>query len=345
MDKRQALLETLKRDSQDSAPVERRTFGRLWLLAIALSASVPVLAYIHYGDDNKTPAAPAHEARNAASADATEASQAERAAVAPRSAAVLEASGYVVAQRKATVSTKMFGLITDVRVEEGNYIEAGDIIATLDDRQATVDLDLLKAEAEALALSIKSAEYELVAAKDELTREQSLANKGYSNDARIAALENRVNSVTNNIALAQTQHRAALLRVKRQQRALEDFVVRAPFSGVVTEQAAQLGEIISPSTAGGGFTRTGLCTIVDMDSLEIVVDVNEAFIDRIYKDQQVVGELYAYPGWQFEGRVMRIIPTADRAKATIKVRIKIAQQDEKILPQMGVKVVFNGAQG
>jgi HlyD family secretion protein len=180
---------------------------------------------------------------------------------------------------------------------------------------------------------------------DELTRERSLDVKGYSNAARIAMLETRVKSLVNNIALAQTQHRASLLRVKRQRRALEDYVVRAPFAGVVTEQAAQLGEIISPSTAGGGFTRTGLCTIVDMDSLEIVVDVNESFIDRIRKDQRVVGELYAYPGWQFEGRVIRIIPTADRAKATIKVRIKIARQDDKILPQMGVKVVFQSAHG
>src|SRR5213078_5124684 len=116
--------------------------------------------------------------------------------------------------------------------------------------------------------------------------------------------------------------------------------IRAPFDGVATSKNAQPGEIVSPVSAGGGFTRTGIGTIVDMSSLEIEVDVNEAFIQRVRRDQPVMAALQAYPEWKIPAHVITTVPAADRQKATVKVRIAFNQRDQRILPDMGVKVSF-----
>ena len=116
--------------------------------------------------------------------------------------------------------------------------------------------------------------------------------------------------------------------------------MRAPFAGVVTVKAAQEGETVSPVSAGGGFTRTGIGTIVDMSSLEVEVDVNESFINRVTAGQRVDVRLNAYPDWQIGARVIAIVPTADRAKAAVRVRIGFDAIDERVLPQMGVRVSF-----
>lgn len=246
---------------------------------------------------------------------------------------VLEASGYIVARRNATVSAKNFGLITSTQVEEGGFIKQGDVIATLDDSQAKIDLELLQSQSRSLKLAIKTNELELAQANSDLERELKLSSQGFSSGAIKSKMLTRSKSLQNQIDVEKLQYETSLLQIRKQQALLDDFVIRAPFSGIVTEKNAQLGEIISPSTAGGGFTRTGLCTIVDMSSLEIVVDVNESFIKRIEKNQDVIGELYAYPGWEFSGKVARIIPSADKAKATIRVHITIVNADEKILPR------------
>lgn len=337
MDRKELLLRELKLDRSVS-PAREKSLKLTFLLAGAL-LSLPVLAYISYQRDEvevvETPQVRLEAALAAADA----------APAAPTASALLEASGFVVASRVATVSAKNFGLITGIPVEEGNVVKAGDVIATLDDRAARIDLELLQSQAESLRLAITSTGLELEQARSDLAREATLVEKGFSSEAVRSKLATRARTLANELAVAQSQYQTALVQIRKQENLLEDFVIRAPFSGIVTEKNAQPGEIISPSTAGGGFTRTGLCTIVDMDSLEIVVDVNESFIERIQKNQRITGELYAYPGWEFSGMVVRIIPTADRAKATIRVRIRIAETDARILPEMGVKVRFQGPTG
>jgi Multidrug resistance efflux pump len=345
----------LKELSMERAVPATRSKRVVWpVFAAGLLVSLPVVAYYQYsniGDTSKSVALDSKSLVLDAAPELKDTYTLEaRSVSAPKSStdtsrelnarAALEASGYIVARRMATVSAKNFGLITSINVEEGTYIKKGEVIATLDDAQARVDLELLQSQSKSLLLAVHTKELELEQALNVLAREEQLHSSGYSNDANYSRLGTQVKSLQNQIEVAQSQYETSIVQVKKQQTLLNDYVITAPFSGVVTEKNAQLGEIISPSTAGGGYTRTGLCTIVDMDSLEIVVDVNESFIERISKNQKIVGELYAYPGWKFSGQVVRIIPTADRAKATIRVRIKIADVDSKILPEMGVKVSF-----
>jgi HlyD family secretion protein len=331
MDKKEMLLRELKMERPEF-PLPKKSLNLSFVLIGAL-LSLPVLAYISYQKHDLEPEAPL----DAALAVVEQARAPREASMAE---VLLEASGFVVASRVATVSAKNFGLITEIPVEEGNFVSRGEVIARLDDRAARIDLELMQSQAESLRLAIISIGLELDQAQGDLAREVALSDKGFSSEAVRSKLATRARTLTNELAIAQSQYQTSLVQIRKQENLLEDFVIRAPFSGIVTEKNAQPGEIISPSTAGGGFTRTGLCTIVDMDSLEIVVDVNESFIQRIQKNQRVTGELYAYPGWEFSGVVVRIIPTADRAKATIRVRIKIAETDVRILPEMGVKVRF-----
>ena len=225
---------------------------------------------------------------------------------------ILDASGYVVARRRATVSSKMTGKVMEVFIEEGMYVEKGQLLAQLDDSTLVADLNYSLSQLNE-AKRVYNRTKEL--AKDQLASQASL-------DAAEAALEGF----------------DALADVRKQM--VADMKILAPFSGVVVYKAAQPGEMISPVSAGGGFTKTGICTIVDMDSLEVEVDVNEAFINRVIAGQPAVANLNAYPKWDIPAKVIAIIPTADRNKATVKVRIALLEKDERVLPDMGARVSF-----
>lgn len=253
---------------------------------------------------------------------------------------ILNASGYISARRIATVSAEIMGLITSVKVEEGMNVKTGQILATLDHSVASVNLKLATARTDVLESRIKSTEIDLQEASRVLTRIKELDKASYSSQAQITRAQTDVDKFRSELVSAQADIRVARLQVEQQQEILDNHTIRAPFSGVVTVKNAQTGEIVSPSSAGGGFTRTGICTIVDMTSLEIEVDVNEAFIGRVFDGQLVKANLDAYPDWDIPASVIAIIPTADRAKATVRVRIKIEQKDIRILPDMGVKVAF-----
>ena len=225
---------------------------------------------------------------------------------------ILDASGYVVARRRATVSSKMTGKVMKVFIEEGMYVEEGQLLAQLDDSTMIADLNYSQSQLnEAKRVFNRTKEL----AKEELASQASL-------DAARAALEGL----------------DALNEVRKQ--VVQDMKILAPFSGVVVYKAAQPGEMISPVSAGGGFTNTGICTIVDMDSLEVEVDVNESFINRVKPGQPVITNLNAYPKWDIPSEVIAIIPTADRNKATVKVRIALLEKDERVLPDMGSRVSF-----
>jgi HlyD family secretion protein len=250
---------------------------------------------------------------------------------------ILNSSGYITARRMATVSAEIMGLITEVRVEEGMAVEQGQVLATLDATLAQISFELAQAKLEVLSAHISSIQANLTEAQESYQR---VLNNGFSSAAEISRALAQMRSLAANLQSAQADLKVAKIEVHFQQERVDDHIIRAPFSGVVTVKAAQPGEIVAPSSAGGGFTRTGICTIVDMDSLEIEVDVNESFIGRVYAGQLVEAQLDAYPNWSIPASVIAIIPTADRAKATVQVRIKIEQLDPKILPDMGVKVAF-----
>jgi RND family efflux transporter MFP subunit len=255
-------------------------------------------------------------------------------------AAVLNASGYVTARRRATVSSKITGKVIEVNVEEGMAVREGQVLARLDDSSIRAALALAEAQASATRQAVREGEVRLVEAKLTLNRTTQLFERKLVTEAEVDRAKAEVDSIEARIAAAREQILVAERQVELSRTNLEDTVIRAPFTGVAISKNAQPGEMISPVSAGGGFTRTGICTIVDMKSLEIEVDVNESYIGRVTSGQGVTAVLDAYPTWQIPARVITAVPTADRQKATVLVRIAFAGLDPRILPDMGVKVTF-----
>ncbi len=255
-------------------------------------------------------------------------------------ASVLNASGYVTARRRATVSSKVTGKVIEVNVEEGMQVRQGQVLARLDDSTVRASLALSRAQLEASRRAIPETEVRLDEARINLRRQEQLRKDGLNTPANIDQAEAEVNSLIARLSSLREQVNVAESQVALQQTALDDMVIRAPFSGVAISKDAQAGEMVSPVSAGGGFTRTGICTIVDMRSLEIEVDVNESYINRVTPGQPVSATLDAYPDWQIPGKVITPVPTADRQKATVLVRIAFDQLDPRILPDMGIKVTF-----
>lgn len=313
-DQKSLLLDTLRIDRRDlprSQWLQRTVYGLILLLIAASAASAwwllqerakPVrVAVAHALLENPGPAS---------------------------GVALLDATGYVVARRQATVGPKIAGKLRDVLVEEGMRVEAGQIIAHLDDSNALATLNQAKAtfdQAETVASDARP-----VFERSRAQIEKGLISHETHDNARLT-----FDQAQTAVAVAR-----AALAVARQ--SADDTVVTAPFSGVVTAKAAQAGEIISPLSAGAGFTRTGIATIVDMDSLEVDVDVSENFINRVRSDQHCEITLNAYPDWQIPGHVIAVVPQADRTKATVPVRISIDQRDPRVLPEMGARVAFLG---
>jgi len=258
----------------------------------------------------------------------------------PDTEKILNASGYITARRIATVSAKVMGLIIEVNVEEGMSVKSGQILAQLDSKEATVDLNYALAQQVVVETRIGRIMANLAEAKRVLKRSKELNSSNFSSKAVLSRAQADMESLEADLLTAKADIKVAELEVTRQQERLRNYTIRAPFDGMVTVKNAQPGEIVSPSSAGGGFTRTGICTIVDMTSLEIEVDVNEAFIGRVFEGQKVEANLDAYPDWTIPASVIAVIPTADRAKATVRVRIRIDVSDPRILPDMGVKVAF-----
>ena len=256
-------------------------------------------------------------------------------------ASVLDASGYVVARRQATVSAKITGLLTEVGIEEGMTVADGQVLARLDDANARRALELAEARLVAARRQLEEIEVRLREAGLDLGRIRDLVGAGVASRAALDTAAAERDSQAARLAAARADVEVAEREVDLRGQDLEDTLIRAPFDGVAVSKDAQPGEIVSPMSAGGGFTRTGIGTIVDMSSLEIEVDVNEAFIQRVRPEQPVVATLQAYPEWQIPARVITTVPAADRQKATVKVRIAFEELgDPRILPDMGVKVSF-----
>ncbi|MGO9324293.1 MAG: efflux RND transporter periplasmic adaptor subunit [Terracidiphilus sp.] len=256
--------------------------------------------------------------------------------------ALLNASGYVTPQRRATVAAKITGRVTGVFFTEGMYVHTGFVLATLDDSDAQRTLASAKADRNATQASILDLQVQLKNAQIELHRAQDLRAAGIQTQEALDNATMAVNSLKAKIDYTQAQVLSADARIKEAQQAVDNCIITAPFDGIIVSKDAQVGEMVSPISAGGGFTRTGIATIVDMASNEIEVDVNENYIARVKSGQEVTAVLDAYPDWKIPCRVRTIIPTADRQKATVEVRIAFDKLDPRILPDMGVKVTFLG---
>jgi RND family efflux transporter MFP subunit len=259
----------------------------------------------------------------------------------PGQTAVLDATGYVTARRQATVSSKITGRVEEVLIEEGQHVKEGEVLARLDATDAKAQMDLARAQLDVARAQLSDLRLLLDQAERDAIRQQDLVKQNLVSQQAADDANTLVASRRSRLAAQEQQVKVAKRNVEVAQVGLDNTVIRAPFSGVITVKAAQPGEIVSPISAGGGFTRTGIGTIVDMDSLEIEVEVNESYIGRVQAGQPVESTLNAYPDWKIPGKVIAIIPAADRSKATVKVRISIEhKRDSRIVPDMGVRVAF-----
>lgn len=255
-------------------------------------------------------------------------------------ASMLDASGYIVARRQATVASKTIGRVVEVAIEEGQRVEKDQIIARLDDSNLRAGFEQARAQLSQAEANLRMSQVAFEDAKPIFKRNEQQMKAGVISAQTFDNARAAYNAAEQDLAVRTRGVALAKAGVEVAKRALDDTIVRAPFSGVVTVKAAQAGEIVSPSSAGGGFTRTGIGTIVDMDSLEVEVDVSENFINRVRPSQPASVKLNAYPDWDIPAQVIAVIPTADRSKATVKVRVGFKERDPRILPDMGARVSF-----
>ena len=257
-------------------------------------------------------------------------------------ATVLNASGYVTARRQATVSSKVTGKVVEVRIEEGMAVAEGDVLARLDASRTDAELRLAEAQATAAGSALEELRVRIAEAQLDLDRAKQLLERSVGSQMDFDRARAQLDALRARYAAERDRFTVAQREVGLRRQDIDDLVIRAPFAGVVVSKNAQPGEMISPMSAGGGFTRTGIGTIVDMTSLEVEVDVNEAYITRVRAGQPVEIVLDAYPDWKIPGHVIAIVTAADRQKATVRVRLGFDRIDPRILPDMGAKVAFRG---
>jgi RND family efflux transporter MFP subunit len=305
---------------------ERKT-GKIFGVVLAAILVVALVAGAAYYSRNSAPVVEVSAAQKAGTAGPT---------------ALLNASGYVTPRRRATIAAKITGRVVGVYFDEGVHVKEGQVLAKLDDSDVKRALDSAVADRNSTKAQIADYQVQLKNAELLVHRSQELQAAGVQSQEILDNALTSADSLRAKIALTKEQVAASESRINEAQQAVDNTVIRAPFDGIVVSKDAQVGEMVSPISAGGGFTRTGIATIVDMNSNEIEVDVNEAYIARVVPDQKVTAVLDAYPDWQIPSKVRTVIPTADRQKATVKVRISFIKLDPKILPDMGVKVTFLG---
>ena len=323
MDKSELLSQLHIDRGADAGVAPPRT--RLWiaLAAVALVAAALLAWFLGRGDATQVTVATARVLPTVGG-----------------SASVLDATGYVTARRQATVSAKITGKVRTLLIEEGQRVAEGEVLATLDDAEARAEVALRQAQVEAARAGLAEIQSGLANAEREYQRQRELETQKLISVSVLDATRTQAEALRARLASQQSQVKVTEEALRAAQVQLDNTIVRAPFAGVVTVKAAQPGEMISPISAGGGSIRTGIGTIVDMDSLEIQVDVSEAYINRVQAGQPVEAVLNAYPEWRIPAEVIAIVPTADRSKATVKVRIALGTKDSRIVPEMGVRVAF-----
>src|SRR6516225_6448417 len=323
---KKALLGQLRIDRSEP-PASSAGGRRSWIVAggIALAALLAAVAWL---------ALPLH------TATAVHTVSAQPIGGGSSGTSVLDATGYVTARRQATVSAQITGTVAAVLIEEGDHVKEGQVIGRLDDTAQRAALAQAQAQVHSAQALLVQAQALLAQNQRDVKRDEDLVQRKLISEQAVEQARTQVETQTAQVEAQRKQIDLAEANVRSAQVQLDYCTVRAPFTGVVIAKAAQVGEIISPLSAGGGFTRTGIGTLVDMDSLEVEVDVNEAYINRVEPGQRVESVLNAYPDWRIPSHVIAIIPTADRSKATVKVRIGLDAKDSRIVPDMGVRVSF-----
>ena len=323
---KKALLGQLRIDRSEPPP-SADTGKRPWIIAgaVALAAVVAVAVWLSL---------------SARAAPVVHTATAQPIAGGGGGASVLDATGYVTARRQATVSAQITGTVAAVLIEEGDHVKEGQVIGRLDDTAQRAALAQAQAQLHSTQALLLQAQAQLAQNQRDVKRNEDLLKRSLVSQQAVELSRTQVETQTAQVESQRKQIDLAEANVRSAQVQLDYCTVRAPFTGVVIAKAAQVGEIISPLSAGGGFTRTGIGTLVDMDSLEVEVDVNEAYINRVEPGQRVEAVLNAYPDWRIPSHVIAIIPTADRSKATVKVRIGLDAKDSRIVPDMGVRVSF-----
>jgi RND family efflux transporter MFP subunit len=262
-------------------------------------------------------------------------------ATAAGGATAVTANGYVAARTKASVSAKIPGRLAFLGVSEGSFVHRGDVIARLD------NADLLAAisQAQANISSAQASVLEAGADRDQLVREAARLRDIRAGDPKLLSAQD-LEAATSKAAQAEARYNAAVARKGSADAALQlaqanndNTIIRAPFTGTVLRKDAEVGEVVAPSV-GGGLTRGAVVTMADFSTLEVEVDVNEAYIGRITNGQLARITLDAYPDTTFRGVVRQVVPTADRQRATVQVKVSITDHDPRILPEMGAKVDF-----
>jgi HlyD family secretion protein len=314
----------LSKLSIDRTKRDKRVPGKRIIVAGAIFAVVLIVVAVVWLSGRRATKVAVATAREAGSAQA----------------AVLNASGYVTPQRRATVSAKTTGKIKEVLIDEGMHVAAGQVLARLDDVDAVKALRAAEAQHDVAAAALDDLKVRLANAQRTLERNRGLRKGDFVSEAALDDAETAVESLEAQVVLAKEQIKAAERSVDIARQNVENCTIRAPFDGIIVSKDAQPGEMVSPISAGGGYTRTGIATVVDMSSLEVEVDVSESYIARVTPGQRVETVLDAYPDWRIPSTVRTVIPTADRQKATVKVRIRFDELDPRILPDMGVKVSF-----
>ncbi|MCY4130951.1 MAG: efflux RND transporter periplasmic adaptor subunit [Gammaproteobacteria bacterium] len=322
-DDRTADLQNLSIDRSERPRSKWRIL--IWMILIAAIGGASYIGYFVYFIDDTL------QVSSTLAVSAARGSQTE---------SVLDATGFVVARRQASVSSKVPGKVTSVLIEEGMEVEEGQLLATLDDSINRAQLDLARSQLEATRSQLSELKLRYEQATIDSQRNERLAEQGLISANELEqsqlireTLESAIRVSAENVAVGERT-------VELQEKYVSDMEIRAPFAGIVISKTAQPGEMIAPVAGGGGFTRTGICTIVDMDSLEVQIDVTESYINRVQPGQQVTVQLTAYPDFRMPAEVIAIIPTADRARSTVKVRVGFKQRDDRVLPDMAVKVSF-----
>src|ERR1700723_215350 len=299
--------------------------GKIFGVVLAAILVVALIAGAAYYSRNSAPVVEVSAAQKAGTAGPT---------------ALLNASGYVTPRRRATIAAKITGRVVGVYFDEGVHVKEGQVLAKLDDSDVRRALDSAIADRNSTQAQIADYQVQLKNAELLVHRSTELQTAGVQSQEILDNALTSADSLRAKIALTKEQVAASESRINEAQQAVDNTVIRAPFEGIVVSKDAQVGEMVSPVSAGGGFTRTGIATIVDMNSNEIEVDVNESYIARVKDRQKVTAILDAYPNWEIPSHVRTVIPTADRQKATVKVRISFDKLDPRILPDMGIKVTF-----
>jgi RND family efflux transporter MFP subunit len=251
------------------------------------------------------------------------------------------ANGYVVARTKAAVSAKIPGRLAFLAVSEGSHLEQGEIIARLDNADYTAAV----AQADAQLASARATLIELQADHDQMERELARVRDIRAKNQNLVSpqdgetADSRAQQTAARVRAQEARVDAAVAGLNFARANLENTVIRAPFTGTVLRKEAEVGEVVAPSV-GGGLTRGAVVTMADLRTLEVEVDVNEAYIARVRSGQRAAITLDAYPDTAFRGAVRQVVPTADRQRATVQVKVSIADRDARILPEMGAKVEF-----